>query len=111
MVQILKINYILPQLSFVCKLRLKLILNRLQVFFNQAKIFLKSTLGLTLAAERHPNVLSLVGFCLEKPPLLLLHEFCVHGDLKTFLRANRGKTRIQSYDLGIYSYNASVVVG
>jgi hypothetical protein len=96
MVQILKINYILPQLSFVCKLRLKLILNRLQVFFNQAKIFLKSTLGLTLA---------------EKPPLLLLHEFCVHGDLKTFLRANRGKTRIQSYDLGIYSYNASVVVG
>ncbi|KAL0101271.1 hypothetical protein PUN28_018813 [Cardiocondyla obscurior] len=38
---------------------------------------------------RHQNVLSLLGFCLETDPYLLLFESCPAGDLKGFLLSNR----------------------
>ncbi|XP_043290011.1 uncharacterized protein [Venturia canescens] len=38
---------------------------------------------------RHPNVLELLGFCLETDPFLLLFESCPVGDLKNFLLENR----------------------
>ncbi|XP_017892455.1 STE20-like serine/threonine-protein kinase isoform X3 [Ceratina calcarata] len=37
----------------------------------------------------HPNILSLLGFCLETDPYLLLFESCSVGDLKGFLLTNR----------------------
>ncbi|KYM98032.1 PREDICTED: uncharacterized protein LOC108778065 isoform X2 [Cyphomyrmex costatus] len=38
---------------------------------------------------RHQNVLTLLGFCLETDPYLLLFESCPAGDLKGFLLSNR----------------------
>lgn len=38
---------------------------------------------------RHPNILELLGFCLETDPFLLLFESCPVGDLKNFLLENR----------------------
>ena len=40
---------------------------------------------------RHPNILGLLGCCLETDPYLLLFESCPAGDLKGFLRSNRDK--------------------
>ncbi|XP_034950144.1 uncharacterized protein [Chelonus insularis] len=37
----------------------------------------------------HPNILKLLGVCLETDPYLLLFESCAAGDLKAFLKANR----------------------
>jgi hypothetical protein len=59
-----------------------------QLFLEEGRA--SAILGLIPAPERHPNVLAMVGCCLEKPPLILTYEFCPNGDLKTFLRKNRG---------------------
>ncbi|CAK9833376.1 Serine/threonine-protein kinase LMTK1 [Anthophora retusa] len=40
---------------------------------------------------RHRNILTLLGFCLETDPYLLLFESCSVGDFKGFLLANRDK--------------------
>ncbi|XP_044259276.1 uncharacterized protein LOC123007849 isoform X2 [Tribolium madens] len=37
----------------------------------------------------HPNILKLIGRCLDTVPLLLLQEFCPQGDLKNYLRQNK----------------------
>lgn len=39
----------------------------------------------------HQNILTLIGFCLETDPYLLLFESCSVGDLKSFLLSNRDK--------------------
>ncbi|XP_029032499.2 STE20-like serine/threonine-protein kinase isoform X1 [Osmia bicornis bicornis] len=39
----------------------------------------------------HQNILTLLGFCLETDPYLLLFESCPAGDLKGFLLSNRDK--------------------
>lgn len=36
----------------------------------------------------HPNMLQLLGHSLEATPLLLIHEYCIKGDLKKFLLDN-----------------------
>lgn len=59
-----------------------------QLFLEEGRA--SAILGLIPAPERHPNVLAMVGCCLEKPPLILTYEFCPNGDLKTFLINNRG---------------------
>ncbi|XP_072168420.1 uncharacterized protein [Diadema setosum] len=38
----------------------------------------------------HPNVLMLLGQCIETIPLLLVLEYAPYGDLKSYLRKNRG---------------------
>nr|XP_054762483.1 receptor tyrosine-protein kinase erbB-3-like [Lytechinus pictus] len=38
----------------------------------------------------HPNVLMLLGQCIESIPLLLVLEYAPYGDLKNYLRKNRG---------------------
>ncbi|XP_049818372.1 uncharacterized protein LOC109603335 isoform X2 [Aethina tumida] len=40
----------------------------------------------------HPNLLSLIGRCLDTIPLLILQEFCPQGDLKKYLRQNKSKS-------------------
>ncbi|CAH0546280.1 unnamed protein product [Brassicogethes aeneus] len=37
----------------------------------------------------HPNLLKLIGRCLDTIPLLLLQEYCPQGDLKNYLRLNK----------------------
>ncbi|EEZ99620.2 uncharacterized protein LOC103313170 isoform X2 [Tribolium castaneum] len=37
----------------------------------------------------HPNILKLIGRCLDTIPLLLLQEYCPQGDLKNYLRQNK----------------------
>nr|CAI5819803.1 unnamed protein product [Callosobruchus analis] len=37
----------------------------------------------------HPNILALIGRCLDTVPFLLLQEYCPQGDLKAYLRANK----------------------
>jgi hypothetical protein len=77
-----------PDVVVVQQLRDESKVSERNLFFEEARA--AAIMGSTSAAERHPNVLCLIGFCLDKPPLLLVYEFCSHGDLKTFLRANRG---------------------
>ncbi|XP_066257637.1 uncharacterized protein [Euwallacea similis] len=43
--------------------------------------------GLFYLAPSHPNILALKGRCLSTSPLLLIHESCSGGDLKSRLRA------------------------
>ncbi|VEN45721.1 unnamed protein product [Callosobruchus maculatus] len=37
----------------------------------------------------HPNILALIGRCLDTVPFLLLQEYCPQGDLKAYLRSNK----------------------
>ena len=77
-----------PDVVVVQQLREEAKVSERNLFFEEARA--SALLGTTPPAERHPNVLTMVGFCLDKPPYLMVYEFCSHGDLKTFLRANRG---------------------
>eukprot|EP00794_Sanderia_malayensis_P003560 gene3560-4064_t len=38
----------------------------------------------------HPNVVSLLGCCTRSEPLMIIVEYCTHGDLQGFLRNSRG---------------------
>ncbi|XP_061420144.1 mast/stem cell growth factor receptor Kit-like [Lethenteron reissneri] len=40
---------------------------------------------------QHPNIVNLLGACTEREPVLLITEYCCHGDLLTFLRAHSPK--------------------
>ncbi|KAK9068524.1 hypothetical protein SSX86_012638 [Deinandra increscens subsp. villosa] len=44
----------------------------------------------TLASCRHPNIVSLLGFCDQHPHLILVYEFVSNGSLDNYL-GNRGK--------------------
>ncbi|XP_071814078.1 uncharacterized protein [Apostichopus japonicus] len=46
----------------------------------------------------HPNVLMLMGQCLETSPLLLIMEYAPNGDLKAFLQRNKDKTQSFAQD-------------
>lgn len=46
----------------------------------------------------HPNVMMLLGQCLETSPLLLIMEYAPNGDLKAFLRKNKDKTQSFAQD-------------
>jgi len=38
----------------------------------------------------HPNVVGLLGCCTRNEPLMIIVEYCAHGDLQGFLRSSRG---------------------
>ena len=38
---------------------------------------------------KHPNTLSLMGVCSQGPTIMVLLEYCSHGNLKTFLVRKR----------------------
>ncbi|XP_065053384.1 fibroblast growth factor receptor 1-like [Rhopilema esculentum] len=38
----------------------------------------------------HPNVVGLLGCCSRSEPLMIIVEYCAHGDLQGFLRNSRG---------------------
>ena len=38
----------------------------------------------------HPNVVGLLGCCTHNEPLMIIVEYCAHGDLQGFLRSSRG---------------------
>ena len=78
-----------PDVVVVQQLREEAKVSERNLFFEEARA--SALVGSTSPAERHPNVLTMVGFCLDKPPYLMVYEFCSHGDLKTFLRVNRGE--------------------
>lgn len=43
---------------------------------------------------QHPNVLSLMGACIDAEPILILMEYCTHGNLKTFLVRKRREAAV-----------------
>ena len=49
-----------------------------------------------LQLEQHPNVVQLLGCCLETAPLLVLMQHCANGDLKQFLLAYGGTVQPQA---------------
>ena len=38
---------------------------------------------------QHPNVLSLMGACVDGEPIVIFMEYCAHGNLKTYLVRKR----------------------
>ena len=35
----------------------------------------------------HPNLVKMLGICVEKSPFYLVQELCQHGDLKNYLKS------------------------
>ena len=51
----------------------------------------------------HPNVVGLLGCCTRNEPLMIIVEYCAHGDLQGFLRNSRGIS--ESYYKATYHPN------
>ena len=51
---------------------------------------LHAELGVLKLLPEHPNVVGLLGCCTRIEPLMIIVEYCTHGDLQGFLRSSRG---------------------
>ena len=51
---------------------------------------LHAELDMLKLLPEHPNVVSLLGCCTRSEPLMIIVEYCAHGDLQGFLRSSRG---------------------
>ncbi|XP_038064856.1 tyrosine kinase receptor Cad96Ca-like [Patiria miniata] len=52
----------------------------------------KKELQVYAMLDRHPNVLSMLGYCTDKDPMYIILEYVPHGDLQTYLRHIRTGT-------------------
>ncbi|CAM1324731.1 CENPA (predicted) [Pycnogonum litorale] len=59
----------------------------------------------------HPNLLTLLGQCLESDPYLLLFEHCYHNDLKSYLIKNRSD-KMELFDgNGLLNWSCQIADG
>ena len=43
--------------------------------------------------EFHPNVVSFIGQCTSRPPMMLVIEYCLNGNLRDYLRDARDPSK------------------
>eukprot|EP00794_Sanderia_malayensis_P021159 gene21159-23240_t len=51
---------------------------------------LHAELDMLKLLPQHPNVVNLLGCCTRSEPLMIIVEYCFHGDLQGFLQNSRG---------------------
>ena len=59
-------------------------INDILEFEKQKTTFLQETE--TMKKLNHPNLVKMIGICVEKSPLYLVQELCQNGDLKNYLK-------------------------
>lgn len=69
-------------------------------------------LKLMFQVGQHPNIVNLIGYCVESSSLLIVTDFARFGNLKDFLRANAravdSEKKIGREHLMLYSYQIAL---
>eukprot|EP00794_Sanderia_malayensis_P001177 gene1177-547_t len=66
---------------------------------------LHAELDMLKLLPQHPNAVNLLGCCTRCEPLMIIVEYCIHGDLQGFLRNSRGIN--EGYFSGTYGDSPS----